>query len=156
MGVREAYLMNKAILIGRLTRDPEVRYTQSGVAVCTFTLAVDRRFARRDANDGQPTADFIPIVTWRKLAEICGNNLIKGRRISVEGRIQVRNYEAQDGSKRYVTEIVADEIEFLDSRNSASHEGGFGGAPAPQQPPQSKPTDVGSFGPSIPDEEIPF
>ena len=58
MGVREAYLMNKAILIGRLTRDPEVRYTQSGVAVCTFTLAVDRRFARRDANDGQPTADF--------------------------------------------------------------------------------------------------
>ena len=77
MGVREAYLMNKAILIGRLTRDPEVRYTQSGVAVCTFTLAVDRRFARRDANDGQPTADFIPIVAWRKLAEICGNNLIK-------------------------------------------------------------------------------
>ena len=110
MGAREAYLMNKAILIGRLTRDPEVRYTQSGVAVCTFTLAVDRRFARRDANDGQPTADFIPIVTWRKLAEICGNNLIKGRRISVEGRIQVRNYEAQDGSRRYVTEVVANLI----------------------------------------------
>ena len=143
MGVREAYLMNKAILIGRLTRDPEVRYTQSGVAVCTFTLAVDRRFARRDANDGQPTADFIPIV-------------IKGRRISVEGRIQVRNYEAQDGSKRYVTEIVADEIEFLDSRNSAQHEGGFGGAPAPQPQQQQKPADAGSFGPSIPDEEIPF
>ena len=155
MGVREAYLMNKAILIGRLTRDPEVRYTQSGVAVCMFTLAVDRRFARRDANDGQPTADFIPIVAWRKLAEICGNNLIKGRRISVEGRIQVRSYEAQDGSKRYVTEIVADEIEFLDSRSSVQHEGGFGaGAPAPQ--PQSKPADAGSFGPSIPDEEIPF
>ena len=90
--------MNKAILIGRLTRDPEVRYTQSGVAVCTFTLAVDRRFARRDANDGQPTADFIPIVTWRKLAEICGNNLIKGRRISVEGRIQVRNYRHRSHS----------------------------------------------------------
>ena len=156
MGVREAYLMNKAILIGRLTRDPEVRYTQSGVAVCIFTLAVDRRFARRDANDGQPTADFIPIVTWRKLAEICGNNLIKGRRISVEGRIQVRNYEAQDGSKRYVTEIVADEIEFLDSRNSAQHEGGFGGAPAPQPQQQQKTADAGSFGPSIPDEEIPF
>ena len=102
--------MNKAILIGRLTRDPEVRYTQSGVAVCTFTLAVDRRFAHKDANDGQPTADFIPIVTWRKLAEICGNNLAKGRRISVEGRIQVRSYDAQDGSKRYVTEIVADEL----------------------------------------------
>lgn len=77
--------MNKVILIGRLTRDPEVRYTQSGIAVCTFTLAVDRRFARKDANDGRPTADFIPIVCWRKLAEICGNNLVKGRRVGVEG-----------------------------------------------------------------------
>ena len=96
--------MNKAILIGRLTRDPEVRYTQSGTAVCTFTLAVDRKFAKKDS--GQPTADFIPIVTWRKLAEICGNNLAKGRRISVEGRIQVRSYDAQDGSKRYVTEYA--------------------------------------------------
>ena len=148
--------MNKVILAGRLTRDPEVRYTQSGKAVASFTLAVDRRFGRKNAEaNGQPTADFIPIVAWRKLAEICGNNLIKGRRISVEGRIQVRSYEAQDGSKRYVTEIVADEIEFLDSRSSVQHEGGFGaGAPAPQ--PQSKPADAGSFGPSIPDEEIPF
>ncbi len=156
MGVREVYLMNKAILIGRLTRDPEVRYTQSGVAVCTFTLAVDRRFARKDANDGQPTADFIPIVAWRKLAEVCGNNLIKGRRISVEGRIQVRSYEAQDGSRRYVTEIVADEIEFLDSKNSVPHDGGFAGAPAPAAPQQKPNNDAGNFGPSIPDEEIPF
>ena len=108
--------MNKAILIGRLTRDPEVRYTQSGVAVCTFTLAVARRFAHKDDNNQQPTADFIPIVTWRKLAEICGNNLVKGRRISVEGRMQVRNYDAQDGTKRYVTEVIADEVEFLDSK----------------------------------------
>ena len=127
--------MNKAILIGRLTRDPEVRYTQSGVAVCTFTLAVDRRFARRDANDGQPTADFIPIVAWRKLAEICGNNLIKGRRISVEGRIQVRSYEAQDGSKRYVTEVVANDIEFMGSK--MQHEGGYPQSAAPQQAPAS-------------------
>ena len=135
--------MNKVILIGRLARDPEVRYTQSGVAVCTFTLAVDRRFAHKDANDGQPTADFIPIVTWRKLAEICGNNLAKGRRISVEGRIQVRSYDAQDGSKRYVTEIVADEVEFLDSRSQAGAQepaGGIGRA----------------AGQNIPDDEIPF
>ncbi len=138
--------MNKAILIGRLTRDPEVRYTQSGTAVCTFTLAVDRRFARKDANDGQPTADFIP------MAEVCGNNLVKGRRISVEGRIQVRSYDAQDGTKRYVTEIVASEVEFLDSKGSAPQAGGFG-APAPAAP-QSAPVD--GFGPSIPDEEIPF
>ena len=132
--------MNKSILIGRLTKDPEVRYTQSGTAVCTFTLAVDRKFAKKDS--GQPTADFIPIVTWRKLADICGNNLVKGRRISVEGRIQVRSYDAQDGSKRYVTEIVADEVEFLDSRSRA-------GA-------QSTTGDSGSFGPTVPDEEIPF
>ena len=148
--------MNQAIIIGRLTRDPEVRYTQSGTAVCTFTLAVDRPWTHgKDQQSNQPTADFIPVVTWRKLAEVCGNNLIKGRRVGVHGRIQVRSYEAQDGSKRYVTEIVADEIEFLDSRSSVQHEGGFGaGAPAPQ--PQSKPADAGSFGPSIPDEEIPF
>ena len=147
--------MNKAILIGRLTRDPEVRYTQSGVAVCTFTLAVDRRFARKDDNSGQPTADFIPIVTWRKLAEICGNNLVKGRRISGEGRIQVRSYDAQDGSKRYVTEIVADEVEFLDSRSAAPQAGGFG-APAPAAAPQQPAGDTGALGPNLSDEEIPF
>ena len=144
--------MNKAILIGRLTRDPEVRYTQSGTAVCTFTLAVDRRFARKDANDGQPTADFIPIVVWSKLAEVCGNNLVKGRRISVEGRIQVRSYDAQDGSKRYVTEIVANEVEFLDSKGSAPQAGGFG-APAPAAP-QAQPQQEAAQ--QIPDSDIPF
>ena len=146
--------MNKVILIGRLTRDPEVRYTQSGVAVATFTLAVDRRFARRDANDGQPTADFIPIVCWRKLAEICGNNLVKGRRVGVEGRMQVRNYDAQDGSKRYITEVIADEVEFLDSRN-APHAGGFSGS-APQSAPEPPQSGDQGFGPSIPEEQIPF
>ena len=152
--------MNKAILIGRLTRDPEVRTTPSGKTVTSFTLAVDRRFARRDANDGQPTADFIPIVTWNKLAEICGNYLSKGRRVSVEGRIQVRSYDAQDGSKRYVTEIIADDVEFLDSKGSAAGDSSFqqsgfthgAGASMPQQPAGG----AGSFGPSIPDEEIPF
>ena len=117
--------MNQAIIIGRLTRDPEVRYTQSGTAVCTFTLAVDRPWAHsKDQQSNQPTADFIPVVTWRKLAEVCGNNLIKGRRVGVHGRIQVRSYEAQDGSKRYVTEVVAEDLEFLDSRKDSG--GGFG------------------------------
>ena len=134
--------MNKSILIGRLTKDPEVKYTQSGTAVCTFTLAVDRRFAHKDANDGQPTADFIPIVAWRKLAEIIGNNLVKGRRISVEGRIQVRSYDAQDGSKRYATEIVADEVEFLDSKEQTGAQSATGGN--------------GSFVSTVPDDEIPF
>ena len=135
--------MNKVILVGRLTKDPEVRYTQSNIAVCTFTLAVDRRYAKRDANDGRPTADFIPIVCWRKLAETCGNNLAKGRQVCVEGAMQVRSYDAQDGSKRYITEVVADVVEFLGSRGDAQHapQQNYGGAPqqnnygggAPQQ-----------------------
>lgn len=148
--------MNKVILIGRLARDPEVRYTQSGKAVASFALAVDRRFARNAENNGQPTADFIPIVAWSKLAEICGNNLVKGRRISVEGRMQVRNYDAQDGTKRYVTEVIADEIEFLDSKSQGAHEGGFQPAAAPSAPQAQPAAGSNSFGPSIPDEEIPF
>ena len=104
--------MNKVILIGRLVKDPEIRYTQSGKGVASFVLAVDRRFSK----EGQQTADFIPIVAWNKLAEIIGNNLTKGRRISVDGRMQVRSYDAQDGTKRYVTEVIADEVEFLDSK----------------------------------------
>ena len=147
--------MNKVMLIGRLTRDPEVRYTQSGKTVASFSLAVDRRFARRDADSGQQTADFIPIVAWGKLAEICGNNLVKGRRISVEGRLQIRSYEAQDGTKRTRAEVVADEIEFLDSRNSSSG-GGGGFSPAPQASAPQPDGDAGVFGPPIPDEEIPF
>ena len=106
--------MNKAILIGRLARDPDVRYTQSGKPVTSFTLAVDRRVR----NDAQQTADFIPIVAWNKLAEVCGNYLTKGRRTAVEGHIQVRSYEAQDGSKRYVTEVVAENVEFLGDKGT--------------------------------------
>ena len=104
--------MNKVILAGRLARDPEMRYTTSGKAVASFSLAVNRRFGR-NAGDQQQTADFIPIIAWEKLAEICGNNLIKGSQVLVEGRMQVRSYDAQDGSKRYVTEVVANEIEFM-------------------------------------------
>ena len=134
--------MNKVILVGRLTKDPEVRYTQNGIAVATFTLAVDRKYAKKDS--GQQTADFIPIVCWRKLAEIVGNNLVKGRRAGAEGAMQVRTYDAQDGSKHWVTEVVADEVEFLDSRQDAQQAGGSqaGGYPANAQ--------------EIPDEEIPF
>jgi len=134
--------MNKVILVGRLARDPEVRYTQSGKANATFSLAVSRY-----AGNGQNTADFIPIVAWEKLAEICGNNLIKGSQILVEGRIQVRNYETQDGQKRYVTEVIAQNIEFMGSKQSKPGDGG------------SAPTTGGanSFGSEVfPDEEIPF
>lgn len=105
--------MNKVVMIGRLTKDPETRYTQSGKAVGSFTLAVDRRGKK---TDGQQTADFIPCVVWDKLAEIVANNLTKGSKIGVEGRLQVRTYDAQDGSKRYVTEVVVNELDFCDSK----------------------------------------
>ena len=110
--------MNKVILAGRLVRDPEVRYTQTGKAVASFTLAVNRRFSR--GADQQQTADFIPIVVWDKLAEVCGNNLVKGSQVLIEGRIQIRSYDAQDGSKRYVTEVIAQELEFMGSRPTSA------------------------------------
>jgi single-strand DNA-binding protein len=106
--------MNKVVLIGRLTRNPELRYAQSGKAFCTFTLAVDRRFSKQ--NNNQPTADFIPCMAWDKLAEIIGNNLAKGRRVGVEGHLQTRTYDAKDGSKRSAFEVVVNELEFLDAK----------------------------------------
>src|SRR5690606_24724855 len=110
------------ILIGRLTRDPELRYTPSGVAVAQFTLAVDRPFTNQS---GEREADFINIATWRGLAENCANYLRKGRLTAVEGRIQIRNYENNEGRKVYVTEVVADNVRFLEStrRNEQSSEG---------------------------------
>ena len=143
--------MNKAILIGNLTRDPEVRTTGSGVSVCTFTIAVNRRFANQQ---GVREADFINIVAWRQTAELCGRYLAKGRKVAVVGSIQTRSYDAQDGSKRYVTEVVANEVEFMGSRpqrEGGFQQGGFAqGASAPAAPVDN------SFGPAIPDEDIPF
>jgi single-strand DNA-binding protein len=107
-------LLNRVILIGRLTRDPELRYTPTGVAVTQFTLAVDRPFSN---NQNEREADFIPVVTWRQLAETCANYLRKGRLAAVEGRIQVRNYENNEGKKVYVTEVIADNVRFLESAN---------------------------------------
>lgn len=106
--------MNKVIISGRLTRDPEVRYTTSGKVVCQFTLAVDRPFTNQD---GQREADFIPIVLWNKTAEVAGNNVHKGDRLAVIGRIQVRNYTDKNGVKRYVTEVVGDKIEFIEPKH---------------------------------------
>lgn len=106
-------MLNRVILIGRLTRDPELRYTPAGVAVTQFTLAVDRPFTSGDSKERE--ADFINIVTWRQLAETCSNYLRKGRLTAVEGRIQVRNYDNSEGKRVYVTEIVADNVRFLES-----------------------------------------
>lgn len=108
-------MLNRIVLIGRLTRDPELRYTPAGVAVTQFTLAVDRNFT---GQNGEREADFIPVVTWRQLAETCANYLRKGRLTAVEGRIQVRNYENNDGKRVYVTEVIADNVRFLESNRS--------------------------------------
>ncbi len=103
--------MNVVILIGRLTKDVELRYTQAGKAVATFTLAVDRPFTNQA---GEREADFIPVVVWGKLAEHCANYLGKGRQAAVEGRMQTRFYEDQNGQRRRVTEVVANSVQFLD------------------------------------------
>lgn len=140
--------MNKIILMGRLVRDPEVRYTQTGKVVCQFTLAVDRPFSNQE---GQREADFIPVVVWGKTAELCGNSLTKGQRALVEGRLQIRSYDAKDGSKRWVTEVIANSFEFIERRGDFAPGGNNAGShTAPK-------SDMESFGSPVPfDEEIPF
>lgn len=125
--------MNHVTLIGRLTKDPEVRYTQSGTPVGTFTLAVDRRVQK----DKPKEADFIPCVVWGKTAEVVGNWCKKGKQVGVEGRIQVRSYDAKDGSKRYVTEVIVNDLELLGSKNDSGSQQSGGR-------------------PQLSDEEIPF
>jgi single-strand DNA-binding protein len=129
--------MNKWIGVGRLTQDPEVRYTQDGKAVASFTIAVNK------FGGGEQKANFIPVVAWERLAETCGNNLNKGSKILVDGRLQIRSYEANDGQKRRVAEVVAQSIEFLDNKKQA--ESG-----------SSETIDVNSFGADIDPDEVPF
>ena len=105
--------MNKVLLMGRLTRDPEVRYTTTNnTLVCGFTLAVNRRFAK----EGEQQADFINIVAWSKLGEFCSKYFVKGQQVAVVGRLQTRNYDDKDGKKVYVTEVVAEEAHFADTK----------------------------------------
>ncbi len=156
--------MNKAIIMGRLTRDPEVRYTQTGKVVCSFTLAVDRTFT---SANGQKEADFLPVVVWGKAAELCGNSLSKGHRLLVEGRIQTRNYDGKDGQRHYVTEIIANNVEFVERKsesanrnihpqNGSAPAGGANNAPAGDNG-TAKKGDMEAFGSAVPfDEEVPF
>ena len=107
--------MNKIVVMGRLTKDPEVRYTPSQKVVSSFTLAVDRDFKNPD---GTRTADFIPVVVWGKAAELCGNSLAKGHRLLVEGRLQIRNFDGKDGQRHWVAEIVANNVQFIERRRT--------------------------------------
>lgn len=109
-------MLNRVILIGRLTRDPELRYVPSGQPVASFTLAVDRPFVNQQGERG---TDFIDIVAWRRLAEQVTQHLSKGRLVAVEGRLQIRSYETQDGQKRKAAEVVADAVRFLDRKPGA-------------------------------------
>lgn len=111
--------MNKVSLIGRLTKGVEVRYTQSNIPVASFTLAVNRRFSK----EGEQQADFISIIAWNKTAEFCSKYFKKGQQVGIVGRIQTRNYEDSNGQKKYVTEVVAEEVYFAgDSKTESNAE----------------------------------
>lgn len=138
--------MNKIILIGNLTRDPEVRSTPNGVTVCTFTIAVNRRFA---SQGGEKQADFFRINAWRQLGETCSRYLAKGRKVAVVGELQARTYEASDGSTRMSLDVSADEVEFLSPRGQED-----AGHPA-QQPMEPMPQDFAGFT-DIQADDIPF
>ncbi|MCX7696018.1 MAG: single-stranded DNA-binding protein [Caloramator sp.] len=147
--------MNKVILIGRLTKDPELRFTAgSGIAVATFTVAVDRNYV---SQSGQKEADFIPVICWRKLAENVANNLGKGRLVAVSGSIQTRKYQAQDGSTRYVTEVVAEEVKFLDwPKDGGSAQRGASGMYGQSYESPIDDYNGGDFIPVDGEEEVPF
>lgn len=135
--------MNKVILVGRLARDPELRTTGSGKSVATFSLAVDRRYKA----EGQPTADFFNIVAWGKQAETICQYLGKGRQIALTGRLQSRSYDAQDGTKKYVTEVILEEFDFIGSKNDS----------APQNSQPQEEMDLGEdFHLMADDDEVPF
>ena len=137
--------MNKVMLIGNLAKDPELITTNNGVSLCKFTLAVQRRFA---GNDGEREADFLPIIVWRGQAENCYKYLKKGSKAAISGSVQTRSYEATDGSRRYMTEIIADEVEFLASKGGAGEDGDF-------EPKDDKKDIVSKFEP-IDDGDLPF
>jgi len=123
-------MMNRVVLVGRLTKDPDLRYTPNGVAVSSFTLAVNRTFTNQQ---GEREADFINCVVWRKAAENVANYLKKGSLAGVDGRIQTRSFEGQDGKRVYVTEVLAESVQFLEPRNSSGGRGEGGGFSSPKE-----------------------
>lgn len=125
--------MNEVVLIGRLTKDPELRYTQNNTAVCTFTLAVDRDHRKDDQNSNQPDADFIRITVWGKQGENCASYITKGRQVAVSGRIQTGSYQDRDGRTVYTTDVVALRVEFLGRKDDQTRPSGGNQQTAPQR-----------------------
>ncbi|HKK01757.1 MAG TPA: single-stranded DNA-binding protein [Desulfuromonadales bacterium] len=154
--------VNKVILVGNLGKDPELRYTPSGAAVVTFSLATTERYKDRNG-DQQEKTEWHNIVAWRQLAEICGKYLHKGKQVYIEGKIQNRSYDDRDGNKRYITEIVADQMQML-GRAGDEGGGGFSGNREQQRPRQEKPASRSQSPahedfadpPFNPDDDIPF
>ena len=143
--------MNKVILVGNLTRDPELITTANGVSLCRFSLAVQRRFA---GQDGEREADFINIVVWRAQADNCYKYLKKGSKCGVVGSLQTRSYDAQDGTKRYSTDVVAEEVEFLSTKGSSNSEESF--EPSETGSKSSGKNDVVNKFEPIDDDNLPF
>ncbi len=145
-------MINKAILMGRLTKDPELRHTNSGTAVCSFSIAIDNGYGENR------NTDFINCVAWNKTAEFVSKYFTKGRMIIVIGRISTRTWEGQDGKKNYVTEVVANEVSFGESKKSEG--GGFDapsyGAPASASIPDMPQMEEGGFSPLDTDDDLPF
>ncbi len=133
--------VNKAILIGNLGKDPELRYTPSGVAVCTFSIATSEKWRDKNTNELKEQTNWHNIVLWRKLAENAKEYLQKGSPVYIEGKIQTRSYDDKDGNKRWITEIVADRMQFLGRRGDGNGGGAStsdsGGAPQQEEPPMS-------------------
>lgn len=138
--------MNKVVLVGNLTKDPELTTTNNGVSLCKFTIAVPRRFA---GNDGEREADFLPIIVWRAQAENCYKYLKKGSKAGVVGSVQTRSYDAPDGNRRYITEIIAEEVEFLSTKNG-------GDDFQPEKPFNEDKKDVVNKFEPIDDDNLPF
>ena len=145
--------MNKLTIIGNLTRDPELRTTSTGVNVCDFTVAVNRR-QRRDAQNGQPEADFFRVSAWRERGELCAMYLSKGRKVCVIGPVSVRTFTGNDGTTRASLEVTADEVEFLSSRNDGEASGGYTAPAAPEAP--SAETQAATSFTAVETDELPF
>ena len=150
--------MNKVILMGRLTRDPEVRYSQGAepLAIARYTLAVDRRFARRDANSNEPTADFISCVAFGRQGEFAEKYLKQGTKIAITGRIQTGSYTNKDGNKVYTTEVVVEEQEFAESKAASGNGGGGGYQPADRPAPESASAEGFMSIPENMENDLPF
>ena len=143
--------MNKVILIGNLTRDPETRTTSQGTTLCSFGLAVNRR----RKSEGQPDVDFFNVTAWRQLGDLCARYLSKGRKVCVVGQIQIRTYDAQDGTKRTAVDIVAADIEFLSSAQQGGDYAPHAAAPAaPAAPSGFSPAESGFT--QVDEDELPF